>query len=235
VSFSAGETLFEQGDFADRFYLLRSGEVAILIDGNEVVRTGPGGHFGEIGLLQGIARTATVRATRDGEALALGHEAFNLLAVEADMTHGELVKLMMKRELLNTLGAVLPDADLAALSEAGAVAEDRWYDDGDVIITQGDRADGFYILQQGTVEVLSDHAAGSAFVVATMDALDYFGEIGLLEGRPRTASVRAVGTVRTLFLERTAFEVLLGDSEATRHEVAQVASSRLVELVAQGR
>jgi MFS family permease len=62
VEAPAGETIVQQGDHGDRFYVIDSGEVEVNVDGRVQATEGPGEHFGEIALLRDVARTATVRA-----------------------------------------------------------------------------------------------------------------------------------------------------------------------------
>jgi Cyclic nucleotide-binding domain len=76
VRLETGQELFRQGDVGDRFYIVADGEVDILVDGEAVRVTGPGGYFGEIALLRDVPRTATVRAKADVELLALDREDF---------------------------------------------------------------------------------------------------------------------------------------------------------------
>jgi MFS family permease len=76
VRLKAGEELFRQGDIGDRYYIVADGVVEILVDGQVVRETGPGGYFGEIALLRDIPRTATVRAKNDVELLALDRDDF---------------------------------------------------------------------------------------------------------------------------------------------------------------
>ncbi|MFN7972022.1 MAG: cytochrome P450 [Acidobacteriota bacterium] len=241
-TFAAGTTVFRQGDAADRIYLVRRGEAEVVVEerGGEprvVARLGAGELFGEMGLLQGIPRTATVRVGGEAElaALSLGRDAFNHLAVDGDFTSGELVRLMQKRELLTQLARALPRLDLASTAKLGAVCRTQSFGPGEVVIKQGDRAEHFYVLTQGTVEVVQTHPDGSEVIVAWLDPVDYFGEIGLLEGRPRTATVRAApsGAVRVLALDLAQFGALIEGCEGTREEMAQVASARLLAL-AQG-
>jgi MFS family permease len=80
VPIEAGEVVIRQGDTADRFYAIDSGTLRVTqaADGDErVLRDlGPGDVFGEIGLLRGVPRTATVTATTAGVIYALGADDF---------------------------------------------------------------------------------------------------------------------------------------------------------------
>lgn len=85
VPMKRGEQIIRQGELADRFYVIASGQVEVSqerADGASVVlrRMGPREGFGEIGLLSGIPRTATVTATEDGQLVALDKDEFLALA-----------------------------------------------------------------------------------------------------------------------------------------------------------
>jgi MFS family permease len=67
VRVEAGREVFKAGDPGDGFYIIESGEVAIVKQGRDVAHLGPGDSFGEISLLRSIPRTATVRAIQDAE------------------------------------------------------------------------------------------------------------------------------------------------------------------------
>jgi CRP-like cAMP-binding protein len=65
---AAGTTVIRAGDVADDVYVVRSGTARVTVDGvdaTEVPDLGPGDLFGEIGLVRGIARTATVTASTE--------------------------------------------------------------------------------------------------------------------------------------------------------------------------
>ena len=76
VHLDGGATLFQQGDHGDRFYLVRSGEVEILVEDGPPKVVGPGGSLGEIALLRDIPRTATVGARTDSDLYALERDEF---------------------------------------------------------------------------------------------------------------------------------------------------------------
>ena len=71
-----GTDVFRRGDPGDGFHVIESGRVAVLDDGREIRRLGPGDSFGEIALLRAVPRTATVRALEDTELATLSGPAF---------------------------------------------------------------------------------------------------------------------------------------------------------------
>ena len=74
--FGRGEALIREGDQGETFYVIVSGEVAVARAGTEVVRLGRGAYLGEMSLLTGEPRSATVVATTDVVVLELDREAF---------------------------------------------------------------------------------------------------------------------------------------------------------------
>ncbi len=84
-----GQVVIREGDDADRFFIVLYGEFAVTRKADagetEIKTLGPGEHFGEIGLLKGVRRTATVRAKTDGELLVMGQRGFRRI-VESSST-----------------------------------------------------------------------------------------------------------------------------------------------------
>ena len=95
--FSAGQELTAEGGGAAGFFVIESGEAKVSIDGVERRTLGPGDHYGEIALIDGGLRTATITASADGTAYGLTSWQFRPL-VE---THAEiawpLLEAMAKR------------------------------------------------------------------------------------------------------------------------------------------
>lgn len=79
VSFAPGEPLTEQGAPGDTFLVLLDGTAGVTQGGRHVRDLGPGDFLGEISLIDGGPRTATVVATSPIRALAIDHEAFTTL------------------------------------------------------------------------------------------------------------------------------------------------------------
>jgi trk system potassium uptake protein TrkA len=73
----AGATLTTQGDEGSEFFVIVTGDASAAVDGNEVGTIGPGGFFGEMALIDGGERVATVTATSPMQLLVLDRHDFN--------------------------------------------------------------------------------------------------------------------------------------------------------------
>ncbi len=107
----------------------------------------------------------------------------------------------MREEHLGTLAAVplfagLSKRDLLSVLGSAKVVE---FPSGSTLVTEGQQGTGFYVITKGRTRVTVD---GSE--VAKLDEGSYFGEIAVLDGGPRAASVTAETLVTTLELTRTA-------------------------------
>jgi cytochrome P450/CRP-like cAMP-binding protein len=238
-NFGAGATIIREGDPADRFYLLTKGRVEVVKEqpgaGPKLVATlSAGEYFGEIGILQGVPRTATVRAAADGavEVSSLDRETFIDVVSEADLTSAEISRLLRRRLLATSLAVALPTLSLDQVRETAAHFELLSYPPGAVIVRQGDPADRFFIIVRGRVEVTNRHPSGGEIALGSLGAGDFFGEAGLLQSRPRNATVRASADaeVEVMALGRDEFHRLMSDSQETSAGIVQVMCERLVAL-----
>jgi len=73
-----GETLVEQGSSSDELFLLLNGILVVEVDGEKLAEMGPGAVMGERALLEGGARTATLRAVTDCKVAAVKADAIDL-------------------------------------------------------------------------------------------------------------------------------------------------------------
>ena len=128
------------------------------------------------------------------------------------------------------LAQALPQLTEQQLSLATPKLVEGRHDAGDVIVAQGDVADRFYIITAGQVEVLHAMDGATPVIVAMLSRGQYFGEIGLLQGGKRVATVRAKTDVTVLSLDRETFAMLMSASERERTELDQVTLKRLAEL-----
>jgi MFS family permease len=101
--------------------------------------------------------------------------------------------------------------------------------DGTAVVSQGEVGDRLYIVKDGEAEVVARGEDGEEKELATLSKNDYFGEIALLRDVPRTATVRARGTMELYSLEREDFQKLLARSEGLKTAMTGTGDARYVE------
>ncbi|MBE2200307.1 MAG: cyclic nucleotide-binding domain-containing protein [Anaerolinea sp.] len=256
--YTAGSLIFQQGDPPEKFYIISSGVVEIFRqteDGAEHVLNvlGPGDFFGEIGMLQWQQRLASVRARTDVHVMTMGQTTFRSWLDRSAMTAAEISETMAQRVAQD---AAVPDVALPRTGPLPPLADEpqetavastppalttpqtdsgpMQFAAGDIIVRQGDIADKFYIVVHGHAEVVDVQPDGSERFVAYLDSGDYFGEIGLLAGDRRVATVRALTDVQTLFFNQHAFRRWLQKSPDSEAEIIDAVQKRLGQIRASG-
>ena len=104
----------------------------------------------------------------------------------------------------------------------------RRYLAGQTIIREGDPADSFFILTRGAASVRQNGPDGER-EVSTLKPGDFFGEIGLLSGTPRNATVRATAPTEVLELDAEGFKDLVESSQLTKDRVQAEMEARLAK------
>jgi CRP-like cAMP-binding protein len=85
----------------------------------------------------------------------------------------------------------------------------RRYGRNELIFCQGEPGDGLYIIAAGHVSIGRQGAAGNELILTVLEPGDYFGELALFDGQPRSATAIAVSDATVLFLPRSAFRTFL--------------------------
>lgn len=197
-----------QGEEGNHFYVIESGEFMCLItdeDGIENIVNDlyQGSCFGELALMYGTPRAATVQAVKPSVLWVIDRIHFrDALRHVAEKKFRQRATFLCGVELLSPLD------EQEMMMVAGALEEES-YNDGEDIIVMGDQGDVFYIVMFGTVDVLIDNDKK----VASLGEGQFFGERALLKDEPRGATIRAVGKVGLLSLDRDQFVQLLGPLE----------------------
>jgi CRP-like cAMP-binding protein len=153
-------------------------------------------------------------------------------AVQRDEAHAETVK---KRELTRRLQMLNAVPILSALSDAekSDVAERLQYAPfarGDVITKQGNTAHWLYILAFGEAEVLYEPPGGGSQAIGNVQAGEFFGEMALISGEARSATVVAKTDVECYRLDRASFQELLAVRPEIATEIRRIVGARKPDL-----
>jgi CRP/FNR family transcriptional regulator, cyclic AMP receptor protein len=135
--------------------------------------------------------------------------------------------------------AVLQAMDHDALARLAAALEDTHYTDGQPVFAEGDPGDSMYFIVHGCVRIAkrTETSGAEDKTLTVLEAGDYFGEMALLDQKPRSASAVASGDARVLRLSKAAFDQLQSQGSAAGLSVLfamiRTSSERIRRLSAQ--
>lgn len=224
------QRLFSQGDPSDRLYFIIDGRLRITRDGTDddeqvhIATLGPGDVVGEIGILQGLPRTANVTAEGRATLMPVEDDIFWRAVVENDITARELGELAMRRHAGALIASMFHTGTVPRFG--GGNVEDLEIGPECDVFRRGDPSEFFYLLVEGELEEYVETPAGGLRLLRTYRAPDCFGDLGLLDGKPRETTVRAGDQgARLLTLDREAFANVARNRD-TRAGVSLVSSVR---------
>ncbi|RMZ81368.1 hypothetical protein DV738_g2320, partial [Chaetothyriales sp. CBS 135597] len=210
--------VISQGDEGDYFYVIEDGQFDVYINpsgslqpgpdgqGNKVASIGPGGSFGELALMYNAPRAATVvSASKRSTLWALDRITFRrILMTNASEKRKMYEGFLEEVPLLSSLKPYERSKIADALESVKVAA-------GEKIIVEGEPGDAFYLLETGEAAA---YKSGVAEPVKEYKRGDFFGELALLDDKPRAASVVAKTEVKVAKLGRDGFKRLLGPVES---------------------
>ena len=112
-------------------------------------------------------------------------------------------------------------------AELAKFAQTKTFSSTTLIFQRGDPGDAFYMILSGSVKVFRHNEEGARVTLAYLGPGECFGEMALLTGEPRSASVEAIGETRLLVLEKADFDKLLGGDSKITHFLLRILSQRL--------
>ena len=210
----AGRTVITAGSTGDRFYLVRSGRLqAIAVDGTVLGTIVAGEGFGELALLDGKPRTATVQALEDCELWSLDRPHFERWIRDRYEIAARIRADIRERTALAKL-PFFKDLEGRELDSIAARLQSRRYEGGEVVVQAGETGGGYYLIREG----MADVTLPDGRFVRTLGPGEAFGELALIFGVPRTATVTASGPLVVGVLGRSDFAALVTASGETMRE-----------------
>jgi len=217
VRFGFGETIVREGEPGDAFYILTSGRARVFKLSNEGEEIAlnvlkPGDEFGEMALLEGVSRAASVRCSSDVSALRLDRSDFLDLVQEMPALR-EYLELRSRHRTLHNFLAQFTELGKAPLPALRALLERLQplvVARGETLIREGEPPGPMYIMQEGRIRVFKT-VGSREHNLAFLRAGDYLGELSVLRDAPRAATAVALNDCRLLALAADALQSLLVD------------------------
>eukprot|EP00595_Chromulina_sp_UTEXLB2642_P002121 CAMPEP_0196764854 /NCGR_PEP_ID=MMETSP1095-20130614/7024_1 /TAXON_ID=96789 ORGANISM="Chromulina nebulosa, Strain UTEXLB2642" /NCGR_SAMPLE_ID=MMETSP1095 /ASSEMBLY_ACC=CAM_ASM_000446 /LENGTH=898 /DNA_ID=CAMNT_0042121517 /DNA_START=677 /DNA_END=3370 /DNA_ORIENTATION=+ len=236
VTVNTGDWVIKQGDKGDKFYVIDSGIFEVRVQppggndpsGGTVVHIyigGPDQHpgFGELSLMYGKPRAASVIALTTGRLWALDRQIFKKVVMRSMDARKGIVKTLKHIDIFKCL-------NIQQMQRLTDLLVEEVYPPNHYIIRQNEIGDNFYLIVKGecdcTVnkpndeEILTENESNSQsleneeILVMKLSDNQYFGEKALLTSNPRAANVITRTETKVLYINKAAFEEVLGPLSA---------------------
>lgn len=233
-----GELAIRQGDEGTSFFMLVRGSVKVTRDTRDGSRhhlatLGRGAFFGEMALLTDSPRAASVACLHPTIVFELGRRGLEGLA-NRNPNVGEVLGAYTRERLLRNLLATSPffaPLDNERREKLSRLFHSQVYQEGDVMLAQGEQSDNLFVVLSGTVSVSQQEKSGEVIQIAELTCGDLFGEISMIQRCPTTATVTAATRSVVLYLTRGDFDANIAKFPEVLSHVYEMAIQRERENV----
>ena len=220
-----GEIIFSRNDYSNSFYAIIEGGVVVETpspDNNMLAfQLGVGEFFGEMGLISGRRRSATIKAQKRTLLIETPRRSMLKLIASVESVRRTLDNVMMKRAVRQYLSPTMREEEVDYLV---GTAKIKTYNAGEILFKEGDAADGLYLIRKGSVTV-SRKISGNEVVLSYVAAGNYVGEMALMSDAPRSATIRAAVPTEVIMLEAGRFVEVMASHDTVRGHI----DSKLLE------
>lgn len=214
---AAGEIVVRRGDPSDSLYVVAAGALDVVLESETGVQRlstlTRGSVVGEIGVLSGETRSATVRAARRTTLVSLSAEGFRKLLAEhprqADALAERAADRLRRTQLIEHFTALFGVSDDAVLRDVERLMEWVSISAGRLLFEIGAEGDAAYLVASGRLGVYQPGATGAEIQIGQVGRGEIVGELALLDGGPRSASVYAIRDTKLIRFSRAAYDELL--------------------------
>jgi len=146
-----------------------------------------------------------------------------VLRVDQERRADEIFGLMENVEIFSPLSKT-------ELKDLVAHVSVKTYAIGEMPVRQGEPGDSFYIIKSGRVDVIVEKSTGERAVVATLGPGNFFGEMSLLTGAVRTASIHVKEDAEFIVIEKESFGSTLAQNPAIAEALSRILAERQAGL-----
>ena len=212
-AYKKGQTIFEKNDPGSSLFAIAEGLVHVQIDPTDtskVVPIGQSSIFGEVGLISGRRRGATIVAAEETVCVEISRNAALKLQSQVPTAKKAIERISTERQLLQMFGAGLTPADIREVVDDAKIMQIKA---GDTIMREGDEGKEIFVIRVGSM-IVEKMVGGKPVFLSYLPAGSYVGEMALIAGGQRTASVRAAVKSEIIKIDGEKFEAVLATKPA---------------------
>lgn len=233
-TFPEGSLICAEGERGDSLFVISRGEVAVIKrtpDGTEipVCHLREGSFFGEFGFFIDQKRHATVKAGVECDILEISKDVLNQI-IENHPRVKEVLQRFFEERILDNFLALSPLFSSLTSMERGQVLKRfflRSIPEGAFLFKGGDPPTSLYLIRSGQVEIFTQKRQGKKVLLALLETGNFFGEIGPLFGKPRTASARTTRRTELMEMTKEDFNACLRRFPVLKTKLKEISLDRL--------
>jgi CRP-like cAMP-binding protein/ferredoxin-like protein FixX len=223
------ELIIRQNDYTNEFMIIASGRVEVRVKPDfaperVVAELTAGNFFGEMSLISGRRRNATVVAVGPTRVIEIPRKAMLKLIRTAPKVDLLIDQAFLIRALQ---GYLFPDVPGAVLGELLSKATVKTLGKEEIVFREGEIGDAFYLIRNGMVKI-SRTSGEKEMVLSYLVAGNFFGESALLSDAPRTATVTTIFPSELIRLSKQDFDRFLARYPHLREKPLQKLEERRI-------
>ena len=226
--FKKGDLIFKKNDYTNSFYTIFQGDVEIEAAKDLKILSKQGSFFGEMSLLSGRRRSATVFAGDNCVVIETPRRTMNKLISSVDAVKRVLDQTFIVRTIQQKFAPENSIEELMPVAENTVINQFR---PGEVIFAEGDQGDTLHFIRSGSVTI-SSAQQGKDVIMSYVPANQAVGEMALLGDTARSATATATVKTETLSINRESFDILLDTATGLRDRMEKIAEERNRQNVA---
>ena len=207
-AYKPGDAIFVRNEQGSSLFGIADGSVKVEVDPNNPNITVPIGQssiFGEVGLISGRKRGATIRAAEPTICVEIPRMAALKLMSQVPQARDTVQRITTERQVLQIFKSGLTPADIQDVLSGAEVTDVK---PGEPIIKEGDISDDLFIIRSGSMIVEKD-LGGKPVFMSYVPAGSYVGEMAMIERTPRSTTVKAAIRSTVVKLPADPFRKLL--------------------------
>jgi CRP-like cAMP-binding protein/thioredoxin reductase/Fe-S-cluster-containing hydrogenase component 2 len=223
-----GTVLFRRNDYTNSVFTVLVGAIGVEVDPERpeaMIRLGAGAFVGEMGLISGRRRTATVTALEPSVLIEVPRNTMLRLTRSVPDIKRQIDEVAIVRQFRAHIAPTATPEALAPVVERSKVVA---FKAGEALIKEGDVDDRVFLIRSGAVAV-SKLVGRRDIVLSYVQAGHYVGEMAMLTKSPRSASVKASVATEAIEIEAEALRALLERHPEVKSDFSRKMAQRGVE------
>ena len=218
------QEIFKKNDYTNTFYTILQGEVNIVI-GDRVIKSTQGNFFGEMSLISGRRRSATVLSGESCIVIETPRRTMIKLITSLEAVKRVLDETFIVRIIQEKFAPKVPIEQLQMIARKAQLNQ---YRANEVLFSEGDEANCLHVIRSGSVTV-SKKVGDKNIPMTYVAANNVVGEMGLLGNTARSSTITATVKTETISIDSESFNELLAKSPTLRETMEVEVKKRHLE------